>query len=579
MAKTNTAAMTTNLSDLEINNGTIGIETVGGGTGAVTMTVNDTAINSSTIHGMEFNNVDVGNVTVNNAAIDGNNVNGTAGGVLLSGSNASFTFDSATRIREFGGTDFEVSGGTGTVSFAGGIINSTTTNPGDSTGHSVHVHDVTGGTITFTAASTIDDDNEGMLVENNGGGANINFLGTNTLNAASGTAVTVNNNDVGSNANVTFAGLNITATGTAQGFVASNGGNLSVTGLTNQIDAEDGMGLSITDMTIGSVDFNTVTVDGATGPANAIVLQNLTGGQVAIGPASGAVGAGGQLRSTDDAIVIQNVQNADIRQVRILSAGNGAGDNGLEISHTAGATTAMDITIDGLQVDAAFGAAINVAAANANNFNLRLTDGTLNKNVAMSLTGSGHVGLLVDNTDINTTGTDVAFSLVQSGAAKDADVTFRNGNSFTAVDANALLIDSAGASGKTFNLLVEDSSFANNSAGNAATSITAEQTSLMNATIQGNTFLNSGAGQNFDIVSDGAAAFMRLNLGGTGADANIAAAGTGNFDLHELNGSDFKVFEKTDTFGNLRNTGTVVPDPSAAAFDDLLVAPPLPTVP
>ena len=60
--KTNTVAMTTNLSDLEINNGDIGVEVVGGGTGAVTMTINDTAINDSTSQGMLFNNLDVGTV-------------------------------------------------------------------------------------------------------------------------------------------------------------------------------------------------------------------------------------------------------------------------------------------------------------------------------------------------------------------------------------------------------------------------------------------------------------------------------------------------------------------------------------
>ena len=336
--------------------------------------------------------------------------------------------------------------------------------------------------------------------------------------------------------------------------------------------------------TIGSVDFSEVTVDGLTGPANAIVLQNLTGGQVAIGPASGAVGAGGQLRSTDDAIVIQNVQNADIRQVQILSAGDAAGENGIEISHTAGATTAMDITIDGLQVDAAFDAAINVAGANTNSFNLKLTDGNLSNNVAIALTGSGHFGLLVDNTDINTSGTDVAFSLAQSGSAQNADITFRNGNSFTSVDANALLIDSAGASGKTFNLLVQDSAFANNSLGFATVDITARQTSLMNATVQGNTFTNSNAGgQNYDMTSDGAAAFMRLNLGGAGADRNTAAGGQGEYDLHVLNGSDFDVFDKTNLFNNTLNTGTVVPDLNAAAFGDLgnlpVNAPTLPMVP
>ncbi len=128
-----------------------------------------------------------------------------------------------------------------------------------------------------------------MLVQNNSGGT-INFLGTNTFNmSGTNTAVTLTNNDVGgTNASITLSGLNITATDTARGVVATAGGTLSVTGLTNQIDTENGEGLIITDMTIGSVDFQKVTVDGGTGPATAILLENLTGGQVEIGTTTGA---------------------------------------------------------------------------------------------------------------------------------------------------------------------------------------------------------------------------------------------------------------------------------------------------
>jgi hypothetical protein len=240
----------------------------------------------------------------------------------------------------------------------------------------------------------------------------------------------------------------------------------------------------------------------------------------------------------------------------------------------------MDVTIDGLNVVAAFDAAINVSGANSNAFNLKITDGNLANNVAMAITGSGAFGLLVDNTDITVSGTDDAFSLTFSGSAQNGDVTFRNGNSFTAGDANALFIDAFGATGKTIDLLVEDSAFLNNSATSPTADITSRDTSLMNATVQGNTFTNSnGAGVNFNITSSGASAFMRLNLGGDGADRNTAAGGTGEFRLHELLGSDFDVFMRDDTFNDLRNTGTVVTDPNDAAFDDLPVAPPLPTVP
>jgi hypothetical protein len=243
----------------------------------------------------------------------------------------------------------------------------------------------------------------------------------------------------------------------------------------------------------------------------------------------------------------------------------------------------MDVTIDGLDVDSVFagGAAISVTGDNANAFNLKLTDSDLEDNVEMAITGVGAFRLLVDNTDISTTAAgDDAFSLTFSGSSTGGDVTLRNGNNFTAADANALFIDSFGAAGKTVKLLLEDSALNNNSAASPTAVIIARQTSLMEATIQGNTFTNAdGAGVNFDMTSSGAAAFARLNLGGDGTDRNTAAAGTGEFRLHELLGSDFDVFERDDTFNDLRNTGTVVTDPNDAAFDDLPTAPTLPTVP
>ena len=50
--KTDAAAMTLNLNDLDLNGGARGVDIVGGGTGAVTMTINDTTIDNSTDRGL-----------------------------------------------------------------------------------------------------------------------------------------------------------------------------------------------------------------------------------------------------------------------------------------------------------------------------------------------------------------------------------------------------------------------------------------------------------------------------------------------------------------------------------------------
>lgn len=570
--KSNTAAMTTNISDIEVRGGLVGIETIGGGTGALTMTVNDTNINgnATTQQGMLFNNLDTGTVQANNVIIDGGNA--AVDGVQIVDSNASITFDAASRIRKNDGDDFEVSGGTGTISFAGGIENSNAVNNGDNLGRSVNIHGVTGGSVTLTSAATVVDANQGMLITGNTGGT-VNIQSENTLNTGIADAVTVTNN---TGATVNLSELTITTT-SGDGLVATGGGTLNVLGLTNTITTTTGTGLDIENMTIGGsgVSFQSVSVNGAT---NGIVLRNTTGtGDIAIGNTGGAQNSGGTLtNTTGDAIVLENTSTAILRHIQIT----GAGGEGIDIDHTGGATNTMTVSIQDLNLDSSAGAGIDVLGANNSQaFNLLMTNSDLEERVNMSITGSGAFGLLVDNNDISTTGTDVAFALSFSGSAQNGDVTIRNGNTFAADNASALSITTAGATFKTIDLLVADSLFSNNSL-DAATNFQSSGNTLMNATIQGNVFDDANAGgEDFVMASNGAQGRIRLNLGGDAAADFNTAAGTTEFQLFENGGSDFDVFEKTDTFAGARNTGTVVPNPNAAAFDDAAVAPPLPVVP
>jgi hypothetical protein len=194
-------------------------------------------------------------------------------------------------------------------------------------------------------------------------------------------------------------------------------------------------------------------------------------------------------------------------------------------------------------------------------------------------TGSGAFGLLVDGNDITTAGTDVAFALSFSGAAQTGNVTIRNDNNFTAVNASALAITTSGATAKTINLLVDGGDFVNTSVSPAANFVSGGNTQL-NATIQGNTFTDNG-GNDFRMTASGAQGKILLNLGGdTAADFNTASV-SGTFNLDNSTGGTFNVFEKTATFppNNARNTGTVVPTPAAANFGDSAVAPTIPTVP
>ena len=85
----------------------------------------------------------------------------------------------------------------------------------------------------------------------------------------------------------------------------------------------------------------------------------------------------------------------------------------------------------GLESDASTGNGIDVLGANNTQaFNLRLNDSDLEENVNMNSRAQAR-SVVVDNNDINTTGTDVAFAL-SGGSAQNGDVTIRNGNVFAA---------------------------------------------------------------------------------------------------------------------------------------------------
>ena len=264
----------------------------------------------------------------------------------------------------------------------GDIINSNAVNAGDTIGRSVVIQNITGGTVTLTPNSSINDDNQGMLVTNNTGGT-INFQGNNDLNTGGNDAVTITNN---TGANITLSDLNIDTT-TGNGFVATGGGTLSVLGTTNTIDTVDGVGLRIEDMTIGATGVAFQSVNVTSGNTNAIILEDLTGtGQVSVGNAGGALDSGGTLTTTNDAIILRNVQNVDLRNIRIANSGG----DGLLIEHTAATATAMDVTLDFLNIDITTGDGIDVNGDNDTaDFRLRLRDGDLEENVAMDITGGG----------------------------------------------------------------------------------------------------------------------------------------------------------------------------------------------
>jgi hypothetical protein len=510
-------------------------------------------------------------VTLNNTQINtaqnGLHINGTGGTGAFNVSSLAGSTTGAV------GNSLEVEGAVSSVNDSDAITNTA------ATGHSINIHNVSAGTVT--ASGTVDDSGLGVAIQNNTGGS-INLLGTYTLHTGTHDAVTITGNATA--ANIQLTNLNIDTT-SGQGFVANGGGTLAVSGTTNDVDTTTGVGVNISNTTIAGSGVNFDHVNVTAGTTNGIILTNLTGGQVTIGNATGATNSGGALTTVGDAVVILNTQNVDLNHLHIVSA-SGVTSEGLNIDQNASATTAMDVTINDLNIDtnAAGENGIDVLANSTNAFTVRLENSTLFDNVHMSDTGSGTFGLLVSGTNVTTTGTTTAFDMELSGSAHLANLVFNDGNTFDAGDANALLINSAGATSKTVNLFVDGTgtpnTFSNVSATNFAANFLSQGGTTLNATVQGNVFDNATPAKDFNMATGTSTARVLLNLGGTsGNELNIAAPGTGSFILDNTAGGTFTIFDKTDTLAGTRNTGTVTPLPNAAAFGDTATPPTPPTPP
>lgn len=574
-----------------LNNNTGGPITVGnsgataGQSGTITGTtgagVSITNTANATLNGVTVTNAGGDALAINhnnasNMSVTANNttINTTHTGVHINGTGGTGTFNVTTA----GGTTtaaengLEIQGAVTNVTDADNITNTT------ATGHSINVHNLSAGNVTHTG--TVNDTGGGLAINNNTGGST-NLIGTYTLNTGANDAVTLTGNATA--ANISLSGLNIDTT-TGRGFHANGGGTLAVNGTTNTIDTTGGagslVGLDIENTTIAGAGVNFQHVNVA-GSANGVILNNLTGGTVTVGTGGGAVGAGGTLNTTGDAVLITNAANVTLHDLHVTGA-----VNAVNIQQTAAAAADI-ITIDGLNVDATIsGIGVNVLAQSTSNFTVRLENSTINKNVLMNDTGSGTFGLLVDNTDVNSTGTTNAFDVELNTAAHLGNLVFRNGNTFTAGDANALVINSAGATAKTVNLLIDGTGVANTFTNASATKFAADLLSQgntsFNATVQGNTFENGTTpADDFDMKIGTSTARVLLSLGGAAAnEKNTASGAGGTFVLDNNAAGTFNVFDKADvitvpTFNN----GTILPLPNAAAIGNSLTPPTPPTAP
>lgn len=592
--KSTTGTQTVNLNDLEINGGNMGVEVVGNSTGTLNMTASDTDINTPTATGISFDDIDAGTIQVNNVTVDGNSTTATAG-VIIANSDASFTFDADTVIQEVNGTAFEVDGGSGTVSMSGDITNTS--------GDSIHVHDIEGGTVTMLGDVT--DTGTGITIDSNTDG-DVNLLGDYTLTTTTSDAVSIFGN--ASNVDISLTNLDITTT-SGKGFTATGGGDLTVSGGDNTITTTTGTGLEMNGMNVvGQVSFESVSVTGA---STGISLTDVTGGQVAVGETNGADGSGGTLDTTGNAIVLTNVTNVALRDIDIV---DGGGNNTDGVAITNSNSTAMSVTMDNVDVTSSSSDAVNVTATGSGTFNLTMTDSdfsnitneafemdasnsandvnvtidamtaeddvvvttantaavdlriqnsSVEANTSVTVNSSGNFDMLVENSEFDaSSGGGVAFTLTFNSNAEDADVIIQDNDGFTADDANAFLMTATGTN-VDIDFSLDNNVFANDSNSSQTVDIEVDGGATLDATVVNNNSTNSGTADEFYMLSDGSNTRINLDLNNNGPAAAIYQLDTQN----NGGGFNFGVVDRDNADAN--NPGSVMFNPLITDFEDI----------
>jgi len=533
--------------DIDTTSG-IGFRAVGGGNLVVTSPAGTNTIDTTTGQGLVLNGI---TINPGNATFDSVTVNGAANGIALT------NLDGTGQVRIGSGTNAGDGGTlttTGTAITVDNVDNLLVTNVtvNNTTAAGLNVTNQNGGTATFTGLNVTTTTADAVTVTaNTGGTISFNDL---TATTGNGNVVTLATNP---GATLSFNGMNLNSTGTGNGFSATGGGTLSASG-TNNIATLTGVGLRIEDMTIagGGAAFSSVSVDGA---ANGVVLNNLTGGQVTVGSSATASSLA---NTTGDAIQITNVANANIVNVDVT----GAGGDGLSITNNN--ANSMNVSVDDLTVDSASGAGIDADQTGDGAFTLLVDNSDINSTVDINANGAGDLDLTFDDSFVDTTGNDVAFTLAIGTSTNTAAVRIRR-SEFTAVNAEAFNMQITSAASKTVNFLFDDNTASNNSL-SATVEIDASQATILNATITDSFFNNAGAGDDFDIASNSATTVINMQL-----NNNTANGGAGNFTLRELNASDFNIQDR-DTV-EARNTGGFTFDSLPAGdvtdFDNIISVP------
>jgi hypothetical protein len=430
-------------------------------------------------------------VSSTNSATDGVNIAGLGAG----------TFSAATgSIQNAGGVDFDLDGGSGTVTYPGAIT--------DDAGQLVRVQNTAGGTKSFSGAITDgnDGDGGGIALANNPG-ATIRFDGGLTL-----------------------------STGTSAALSATGGGTLAVPdpagSAVNSIVTTTGTALNVVNTTIhgDGLAFQSIASNGA---PNGIVLNNTgaNGGLTVTG--TGSAGSGGTIQNTtSDSIALTSTRSVNLSWMNVTSSR----ESGILGSSVVGLTLNNDSFVNN--------------GDDAGDDGIRIADLTgTNAWTALNVTGSARNNVFIDNT------TGTMSSLAVSGASHFDNL----GASF---GANAFLVQARGTAVITSGS-IDGATFADNKPARGIT-VQAQDggrigDSSSNAfVVENSTFVNNGLHASFEQSGTAQLTFRLLDNGSAGAPMTMPNAVFGT--SHAVN----VFSSSTSTGGTIRGriSGNYIGDPA-----------------
>lgn len=465
---------------------------------------------------VEINNVTGGTITFNTGTLSSTSTAGT--GIQLSNADGAVNFNgTVTLTGGDNGVDI-VSGSSGAIDFDAATI----TNPsgealrifngsgGDqpanvtvagaistNAGRPVLIEDVSSGTVAV-AASINTTAGLGILVQNNTGGTFTFSHATQSLITGANAAVSLLNN-TGATANFTGGAL-VISTAAGAGFNASGGGTVNVTGAANTVASGTGTAVTIANTTIGGsgVTFRTVSAAGA---ANGIVLNTTGAGAFTLAGNGGSCTVatptctGGLIFGTTGAGVSLNATGpVSLTRLRVQSAQS----HGI----TASGSTNLTLTSSYLQS--------NGNGDEENGLNLLNASGTVLVD-ASSFNGAAENLIRVDNNNSNLTFTVQNASSFEFPNPEPS--AFRN---------SGILITPKGTS--VITATVTGNTFRNIPVSSFQAAPDASVTSTSTYTFTNNT-LSADVGLNVSCGSNPQCRVGNVVAGGTGGITNFIATG------------------------------------------------------